>query len=53
MLLCTQPGVTIEMVIENTGFDLLIADKVQENPPPSEEELSALRNEVDKERFYI
>lgn len=53
MLLSTQPGITITDVIENTGFDLLIADGVTENPPPTEKELTVLREEVDKDRFYI
>ncbi|MBT3391019.1 MAG: 3-oxoacid CoA-transferase [Chloroflexi bacterium] len=53
LLLATQPGVTVEQIIENTGFELLIADEVTENPPPSAEELRILREEVDKEKFYI
>ena len=53
ILLSTQPGITIDDVIENTGFELQIADGVTENPPPTEEELRVLREEVDKDRFYI
>lgn len=53
MLLATQPGVTVAEVLENTGFELLIADRVAENPPPSPEELRILREEVDRERLYI
>jgi glutaconate CoA-transferase subunit B len=53
ILLSTQPGITVADVIENTGFELLIADDVTKNPPPSEEELQVLRDEVDRERFYI
>ncbi|RLD06051.1 MAG: 3-oxoacid CoA-transferase [Chloroflexota bacterium] len=53
MLLATQPGISVEKVIENTGFELLLADDIKENSPPSEEELSILREEVDKEKFYI
>lgn len=53
MLLSTQPGVTIDEVLENTGFELLIADEVVENSPPSDVELSVLRNEVDRDKFYI
>ena len=51
MLLATQPGVTVEIVLENTGFDLLIAGQVEENPPPNPEELKILREEVDRERL--
>ena len=52
-LLQTQPGVSVEQVLENTGFDLLLADEITENPPPTAEELRVLREEVDRERFYI
>ena len=53
ILLQTQPGITVEQVLESTGFELLVADEVTENPPPSAEELRVLREEVDKEKFYI
>ena len=53
MLLQTQPGIHVEQVLENTGFDLLLADEITENPPPTADELNVLRNEVDKEKFYI
>ena len=53
LLLATQPGVTVEQVIENTGFELAMADQVEENPPPSAEELRILREQVDKDRLYI
>lgn len=53
MLLATQPGVSTEQVLENTGFELLVADVVEENPPPTAEELRLLREEVDKDRLYI
>lgn len=52
-LLATNPGVTVEQVIENTGFELIIPDHVGRNEPPTEEELRILREEVDPERFYI
>ncbi|MFA9490589.1 MAG: CoA-transferase subunit beta [Anaerolineales bacterium] len=53
MLLSTQPGVEVEEVLENTGFDLEISDKVEKNEPPTAEELRILREEVDKEKLYI
>jgi glutaconate CoA-transferase subunit B len=53
MILQTQPGVMIEEVFEQTDFKLLVSDQVTENPPPSAEELRILREEVDKDRFYI
>ncbi len=53
MLLQLQPGVTVEQVRQNTGFELLIADRLEENEPPTPEELRILREEVDPERLYI
>jgi glutaconate CoA-transferase subunit B len=53
MLLETQPGVSVEDVVENTGFDLVIPEDVGENPPPSDEELRILRDEVDRNKLYI
>lgn len=53
MLLETQPGITVDEVLENTGFELILADQIVENMPPTFEELRILREEVDKERYYI
>jgi glutaconate CoA-transferase subunit B len=53
MLLATQPGLTIEQVLEHTGFGLLLADQVEKNPSPTDEELRILRMEVDRDRLYI
>ena len=53
MLLKVQPGVAVKQVVQNTGFDLLLADRVEENEPPTAEELRILREEVDPERIYL
>ncbi len=53
MLMATQPGVTIDQVLENTGFEMLMANEIEENYPPTAEELSILREEVDKNKLYI
>ncbi len=52
-LLALHPGVTMGQVIENTGFELLIADELAQNPEPTEEELRLLREEIDREHLYI
>ena len=52
-LLSTHPGVSVEEVQENTGFDLLLSEQISENPPPTQEELKILREEVDRDKFYI
>ena len=38
---------SVEEVVENTGFDLVIPDNVSVTPPPSPEELAILRQEID------
>ena len=52
-LLSLQPGAEVDQVLENTGFELLLGDEITQNPAPSEEELRILREEVDKDRYYI
>jgi glutaconate CoA-transferase subunit B len=52
-LLSLQPGVTTEEVLDNTGFELLVAGEITLNQAPSAEELRILREEVDKGKIYI
>lgn len=37
-----QPNVTIDDVLGNTGFELLVPETVEQIPPPTEEELTTL-----------
>jgi glutaconate CoA-transferase subunit B len=48
-----HPGVTVDEVKENTGFELVIPAQVGQNEPPSAEELRLLREEIDPTKFYI
>ncbi len=48
-----HPGRTREEIIENTGFELLWVDELEESEPPRKEELDILRNEVDPYRYII
>ncbi|MBM3287041.1 MAG: 3-oxoacid CoA-transferase [Candidatus Eisenbacteria bacterium] len=52
-LKAVHPGVTAEEVIKNTGFDLVIPGTVDNNAPPSAEELRLLREEIDPEKLYV
>jgi glutaconate CoA-transferase subunit B len=52
-LLKTQPGVTVDDVVAETGFELILPDQVGESEPPTSEELRILREEVDRQRLYI
>jgi glutaconate CoA-transferase subunit B len=44
-----QPGATVETVIENTGFEVLVADSVEDLSSPTEAELAELRRLHDRE----
>jgi glutaconate CoA-transferase subunit B len=48
-----HPGVSVEKVKQNTGFELIIPAQVGQNEPPSAEELRLLREEIDPTGFYI
>jgi len=52
-LIALNPGITVNDVEKNTGFELIIANKIEENSAPSEKELQILREEVDKNKYYI
>jgi len=52
-LVSTNPGVTVREVIANTGFELIVPERVGVNDPPSAQELRLLREEIDPARFYI
>jgi hypothetical protein len=40
-------------VVENTGFELIVPEKVGVNEPPTERELTLLRTEIDPTHLYI
>jgi len=46
-LLTVHPGVTIDKVRENTGWDPKVADDVGETSPPTDDELRIIRTELD------
>ena len=48
-----HPGTTLEEVQDNTGFDLVLPDKIPETPVPTVEELGLLRDVIDPEGIYI
>ena len=48
-----HPGVSVEQVKANTGFELIIPSQIGQNEPPSAEELRILRQEIDPTGFYI
>jgi glutaconate CoA-transferase subunit B len=53
MVQSIHPGITRAEIIENTGFELLWADQIEETLPPTEEELHVLRTQVDPDQVII
>src|SRR5882762_4176471 len=52
-VLSLHPGVTLDQVAANTGFELGRREPLQTTIPPSERELHILRTEVDPHRYVI
>ena len=50
-IVALHPGVTIEQVQANTGFELEVAAEVATTEPPTQQELAVLRH-LDPERLY-
>jgi glutaconate CoA-transferase subunit B len=48
-----HPGITVEKLKENTGFDLIIPKDVPITPLPTKEQLRLLREEIDPKRVYL
>ena len=46
-------GVTVEQVREQTGWPVKVLDGVTVTPPPTEEELRLLREDIDPGRVYL
>ncbi len=49
MLESVYPGVTLEEVQDNTGFDLLIPEKVPTTEPPTKKQIELIRTKIDPE----
>jgi glutaconate CoA-transferase subunit B len=52
-LISLHPGVTVEEVKDNTGFDILIPEKYGVSPEPSDRHLELLRKEIDPTGMLI
>jgi glutaconate CoA-transferase subunit B len=53
MIDALHPGVDVEAVKDETGFDLLVPDEIGTTEPPTAEELRILRDEVDPLKLVI
>jgi glutaconate CoA-transferase subunit B len=52
-LTALHPKIEVEQVRDNTGWDLKVAPQLQITQPPSAEELSILREELDPDGIYL
>lgn len=52
-LLSVHPGISVDEVTENTGFDLHIPGRLPTTPIPDAEQLRLLREEIDPCRVYL
>jgi len=53
MLAGAHPGVEIERVLENVGFDIRCSPEHSEIEPPTDDELRIIREELDPKHIYI
>lgn len=53
LLLQVAPGLTVDEVVADMGFEPLIAPDVHEMPMPTEEQLRILREKIDPNRYVI
>lgn len=44
-----HPGVSVQQVIDNTGFEPIVPKEIPVTPPPTEEEIQIIRNRIDVE----
>lgn len=52
-VLSLHPGVTLEQVRAQTGFELGVREPLEQTPPPTAEELAILREQIDPHRYLI
>jgi glutaconate CoA-transferase subunit B len=52
MLATTHPGVTVDEIRENTGWEIRVSEDLMETPAPTDEELRLIREELDPEGAY-
>jgi glutaconate CoA-transferase subunit B len=53
ILVGLHPGVAVENIRENTGWDLKVATSLEQTPPPTDEELRILGEELDPKGIYL
>jgi glutaconate CoA-transferase subunit B len=51
-LISVHPGVTVDDVVANTGFPLIVPEKVKVTEPPTQEQLRWIREVIDPYQLY-
>jgi glutaconate CoA-transferase subunit B len=52
-LISIHPGIRLEDIVENTGFELLRDARVPETAPPTAEQLRLVRELIDPKRIFV
>ena len=42
-----HPGVSLQQVLANTGFELVVPKCIKETKPPTQKEILTIRNKID------
>jgi glutaconate CoA-transferase subunit B len=53
ILAALHPGANIDMIQQNTGWEVKVSPKLRNTEPPSAEELQILREDLDPTGIYI
>ena len=53
VLVSIHPGVTLQTVKDNIGWDVRIAQDLTETPPPTAEEIRIIRRELDPQGIFL
>jgi glutaconate CoA-transferase subunit B len=53
VLVSLHPGITLEKVRENTGWDLKAAKDLTTTPPPTPAEIRIIREELDPQGLFL
>ncbi len=52
-MLSIHPGIRLEDILENTGFELLRDACVPETEPPTSDQLRLIREVIDPNRIFV
>ncbi|HXU11089.1 MAG TPA: CoA-transferase [Candidatus Binatia bacterium] len=53
VLVSMHPGVTVQKIKENIGWDVKVARELTETPPPTPEEIRIIRDELDPQGIFL